>query len=780
MQSVIDALVAERGVSSQLETVKKTALERSTASTIVPNATYRFQFNKEFTLKQGMELIPYLAQLGISHCYASPLLKARPGSTHGYDIIDHKELNPEIGTLEDLAHFVIELRKHDMGLILDIVPNHMGIGQDNAWWMDVLENGPASMYVDYFDIDWQPVKDDLRGKVLLPILGEQYGSVLQNGQLALEFAPERGALFLRYFEHVVPLNPVSYPTVLGLRLNVLKERVGADNEQVLEYLSILSAFQHLPNHIEPVGFSERIREKRTQMKRLAVLCRENPEIRQFIEQNLTEFEVKPDNPAILQRMHNLLEAQAYRLAHWRVASDEINYRRFFDVDSLAAIRTEDPRVFSEMHDMVVKLIGERLIDGLRIDHPDGLYDPADYFLQLQTAAANQYQCKFDVDAQDFRPNELPIYLVVEKILAPFEHLEQNWAVNGTVGYDFLNSVNEILICSDNEGAFDDIYEQVIGSRINYDDLKRHCKHVILDNVLNSELNVLAHRLSRIAESSWFFRDFTLNSLRQALREVLSCFPVYRTYIVPGKVNKVARQYIDWAVGLAKRHSTSLHTDIYDFVRQVLTMELAERAREFSSEVDPEKFKQAVEVFAMKFQQFTGPVMAKSVEDTMFYRYNRFVGLNEVGGEPQKFGGSISAFHHQNQIRQQKRPYELLSTSTHDTKRSEDVRTRLAVLSEIPQMWQERLTAWTRFNRSRKVQIEDEYAPDANDEYLIYQTIVGAFPLADQDPLRQVPRAPHLSIGRRSALASSNTSLKQRGKGRNTRVGSIRIKAMRMR
>ncbi len=762
--------------------------EEKTWTTEIPASTYRLQMHGGFPLRTAIQIIPYLSALGISHCYLSPLLRAKKGSMHGYDIVNHKELNPEIGSLEDLDAFVCELKKYNMGLILDIVPNHMGIGPDNPWWADVLENGPASAYADYFDVDWSPIKSELFGKVLLPILGDSYGSVLKSGQLRIDFDQTKGSLSLCYFDHHLPLNPVSYPAVLGRRSHVLKERFGTEDPDVMDYLSILTAFQHLPNHIEPVGFSERIREKKTQMRRLSALCQRNSGLTDFIFENLSEFEIKEDDPSAIERMHELLEQQAYRLAYWRVSSDEINYRRFFDVDSLAAIRTEDGRVFKEMHELVFRLVRDGKVQGLRIDHPDGLFDPAQYFSQLQAEVASQCQISYHpgtepvnnagigagnssaTSAANNRENgsgngsengsgngsemssannaaddsgisagssgaessvpaqSLPIYIVVEKILAPFEHLEQDWTVHGTVGYEFLNAVNALLIDTSNEQKFTDLYDEFLGDKINYDNLKQECKYLILDTVLASELNVLSHRLNKIAESSWFFRDLTLNSLKSALRGVLSSFPVYRTYVKPGKVEKSAKQYIDWAVGLARKKSPLLHPNVYEFLRQVLTLDLVESAAEYSTLADPRALEQTVQNFAMKFQQFTGPVMAKSVEDTAFYRYNRFVGLNEVGGEPHKFGGSQAGFHHQNQLRQQRHPYEMLSTSTHDTKRSEDVRARLAILSELPEFWREKVLLWSRMNRSRKVEIDGEQAPDPNDEYLLYQTLVGVFPL----------------------------------------------------
>lgn len=693
----------------------------------LPSSTYRFQFNKDFTFKDATKLVPYLAKLGISHCYASPFLKARPGSMHGYDIIDHKQINPEIGTASDLDKMVSELHEHGMGLILDIVPNHMGIGKVNNWWMDVLENGPASIFADYFDIDWKPVKPELYGKVTLPVLGDSYGAILKGGHFKLQFTPETGSLAIRYYENEFPVNPATYPQVLGNRLDVLKERLGKNNPDVMIYESILTALAGLPSHTEQKGFTGRVREKQVQLNRLASLCKQNPEFVNFVEQNLREFEVSPDDKLSYERMHELLEAQAYRLVFWRVASDEINYRRFFDINELAAVRTEDPRVFAEMHELVFNLVGEGKLDGLRIDHPDGLFDPAAYFAQLQIKAAERMKRPAPADADlALGRNALPIYIVVEKILAPFEHLEDDWAVHGTVGYEFLNSLFNVFIATENEHAFESTYEAFIGRLVDYESAKRECKGLILDTVLASELHVLAHRLSQIAEVSWEYRDFTQNSLRKALRHIVTNFPVYRTYVTPKKVDKNAKQYIDWAVRLAKRFGSAVAPEVYDFVRNVLCLEAAEVPAE--NDEPAVSFLQAIQTIAMKFQQFTGPVMAKSVEDTLFYRFNRFVCLNEVGGEPDRFGITVPSFHHQNMQRQLRRSHEMLASSTHDTKRSEDVRARLAVISEIPKLWEQKTQQWARMNRSRKVLVDEEQFPDANDEYLIYQTLVGACPI----------------------------------------------------
>lgn len=717
-------------MQSKIETQE--LIEPEVYRTTIPCATYRIQFNKDFTFKQAMEVIPYLAELGISHIYASPFFRARPGSMHGYDIIDHQVMNPEIGTTEEFNELVATLRSHGMGLIVDFVPNHMGIGSDNPWWIDVLENGAASAYASYFDIDWAPVKRELFGKVLIPVLGESYGNILASGQLKLAFACDTGKISINYYDHHLPLDPVSYPVVLGQRLDELKEDLGETDPDLLEYLSVLSAFERLPNHIEPVGFAQRIGEKVVQMRRLSSLCHRSKRVRAFVDENIEHFNVIEGEPASMQRMHDLLEAQPYRIAYWRVASDEINYRRFFDINDLAAIRTEDARVFNDIHSLVFDMAAERLIDGIRIDHPDGLFDPETYFRRLQQVCAERLGI-------DFRPQNssggelhrtLPVYVVAEKILAPFEQLEESWLIHGTTGYDFMDTLNNLLVAEQNEAHFNSIYEDFIGYKSNYETMKHECKEVILDTVLASELNVLAHRLSRIAESSWFFRDFTLSSLRNAIRNIVVHFPVYRTYTSGHGVPDSAKQFIDWAVALAKRDN-GVPWPVLDFVAGVLKGDLDPDVFGITEAEQAFTVRQRMTEFAMQFQQFTGPVTAKSVEDTLFYRYSRLVCLNEVGGEPKRFGTSEAAFHRQNVMRQEKRPYGMLATSTHDTKRSEDVRARIAVLSEIPDRWRERVFKWSKLNEQHKPVVDEESIPDRNDEYMLYQNIVGAFPYDDR-------------------------------------------------
>lgn len=673
-------------------------------------------------------------------------MKAREGSAHGYDITNHKELNSEIGTREEFMQFAQALKSENMGLILDIVPNHMGAGRDNPWWMDLLENGTSSLYSDYFDIDWNPLAADLKDKILLPILGDSYGNILKNGELQLRFNPETAHFWLDYYENTIPVNPVSYPLILNHRLDVLDARLGKNNPAFLEYQSIASAFDRLP--VESDGNwarkEERTRERTIAGNRLITLGQQHPEVFNFIQENVRDFQPQQDDPTNLSRLHRLLEMQVYRLSNWRVASDEINYRRFFDINDLVAIRVEDQRVFNDTHDLIMELIQQGLVTGLRIDHPDGLYDPAKYFRQLQEEAARRLNIPVRED-WSLGDDQLPLYVLIEKILAPFERLPGEWTVQGTTGYEFANSVNSLFVNQDNEKEMTRIYDKVMGERVNFEELVHECKKLIMRTTLNSELGVLTQQLYRLCKQNWSCRDFTLHNLRSALMEIVACFPVYRTYVTPEEVSKKDGEYIDWAVNLAKRRSTAIDTSIYNFIRSVLLLEAhAESIGENiplspnsekppgdkpPSEAEEQRlFRTAVCHFAMKFQQYSGPVMAKGMEDTSFYRYNRLISLNEVGGEPKAFGISPATFHYRNQQRLKQTPHTMLSTSTHDTKRSEDVRARISVLSEVPEDWQKHLTYWRRVHRHLKRSIDGgEMAPSANDEYLFYQTLLGVWP-----------------------------------------------------
>jgi (1->4)-alpha-D-glucan 1-alpha-D-glucosylmutase len=684
----------------------------------IPVATYRLQFNRDFTFAQATELIPYLAALGISHCYASPYLRARPGSTHGYDIIDHNSLNPEIGTPEDYDRFVSTLHEHGMGQLLDIVPNHMGVmGSDNAWWLDVLENGRASTYAEFFDIDWDPLKDELQGKVLVPVLGDQYGTILDRGELKLTFDAERAEFSIFYYQHRFPINPRQYPRILAREINRLEQTMEPGNEHLLELQSLVSAFSHLPARSEtaPEQRGERLRDKEINKRRLAALCARSPEITSFITDNVQGLNGVVGDAKSFDELHELIKFQAYRLAYWRVAADDINYRRFFDVNDLAGLRQEIPTVFSTTHRYISELLKEGKIDGLRIDHPDGLYDPAEYFRHLQEL----------MDNPPTPAGSPPAYVVTEKILTGEERIPDGWPVWGTTGYEFVNLVNGVFVDSSTAGRMDRIYRGFVGHNVDFERIVYESKKIVMHGALTSELNVLASSLSRIALANRHTCDFTLNSLREALSEVAACFPVYRTYITANQISSADRLYIEEAVKCAKRRSTAADITIFDFIHEVLLTRQGEGRPDF--------YRRSVINFAMKFQQFTSALMAKGLEDTSFYRYHQLISLNEVGGDPRRFGVSVAAFHLANQERNKNWPHTMLATSTHDTKRSEDVRTRIDVLSEIPLAWRRRVRRWRDMNAAKKRILDGMEAPTRNDEYLLYQTLLGVWPTAESQP-----------------------------------------------
>ncbi|HEV2148044.1 MAG TPA: malto-oligosyltrehalose synthase [Longimicrobiaceae bacterium] len=693
---------------------------RHPAAGRVPLSTYRLQFNHLFTFRDAAELVPYLAELGVSDLYASPYLQARPGSLHGYDITDHNRLNPEIGTPEEHARMTGLLREHGMGHLLDIVPNHMGVAAGaNPWWNDVLENGPSSPRAAYFDIDWAPYKPELEGKVLLPVLGDQYGVVLERGELRLVY--EEGRFYVEYWDTRFPSAPGPTAAVLRLALERLEE-LEADHPDRMELESIVTALERLParRRTDAASVAERRREKTVTQRRLRTLYGGSPEVRRALDEAVAEYNGTPGDPRSFDRLDALLEDQAYRLAFWRVAAEEINYRRFFDVNDLAGVRVERGEVFQATHRLILQLVREGKVTGLRIDHPDGLFHPHDYLRDLQVETAG-------VDPDDER-----FYVVVEKILTGDETIPDDWRTAGTVGYEFLNRVNGLFVAGDNQAAMDTIYGRFAHERIRFPELAYRKKRLILESSLVSELNVLTTMLGRISERSRRSRDFTFGLLHDALREVIAGFPVYRTYVdaFAGRVSERDRAYVEQAVRAARRRNPAMSRSLFDFVRSVLLLDWPEG-------LDEEARKEHAR-FVMKFQQLTGPVMAKGVEDTAFYVFNRLVSLNEVGGEPDHFGVPPEELHRYLRERAEHWPHALSTSSTHDTKRSEDVRARIDVLSEVPDLWEAHVTTWAELNRrSRRYDDEEHPVPAPGDEYLLYQTLVGAWPLgATEDQAHQ--------------------------------------------
>lgn len=668
----------------------------------VPESTYRLQLNGGFTFKDTLAVIPYLSALGITHLYASPILKARSGSTHGYDIVDHATLNPEIGTASDLQDLDQRLHQHGMGQIMDLVPNHMGVGgADNKWWLDVLEYGQASPYAVYFDIDWHPVKEELRNKVLLPVLDDQYGEVLERGDLKLSFDPESGEFSVWFYNHRFPIDPGTYSCIL--------EPAEGTDETLRDLARTARNFAR-PHQCNAEQAQARRLDAEGLKQDLAAWWRSGDPAQRTMETLLQRMNGVAGNAPTFASLHQLLEEQAYRLAWWRVASDEINYRRFFDINDLAGLRMELDEVFDATHQLVAELLRSGRLDGLRIDHPDGLRDPAAYFRALRE--------RLHTDNGD------QFYLVVEKILANYERLPANWPVQGTTGYEFMFLTNNLLVDGDGQAPLTRIYHRFIGRTIDYGELLYERKKLIIRNQLSSELTVLANLADGLAQADPRTRDFTLNGLRDALIEFVACFPVYRTYLTAEPVGDEDRRYVHWALAQARKRTTAQELRIFDFIEDLLLLA--------GFEDRTEGFRREALRFAARVQQYTAPVMAKAMEDTTFYIYNRLVSLNEVGGDPHLFGISTAAFHRANRERLEQWPHAMLASSTHDSKRSEDVRARLAVLSELPQEWRQHLRRWKQLNRAKAVQLENTRAPSRNDEYLIYQTLLGVWPLQDLD------------------------------------------------
>jgi len=689
-------------------------MDASSAAT--PTASYRLQLHAGFGLRDATRLVPYLARLGVSHVYCSPYLRARAGSPHGYDITDHAALDPEIGDEADLAAFVAALRAQDMGQILDFVPNHMGIGQaDNTWWLDVLEYGEASPWAGFFDIDWHPAKRELRGKVLAPFLGDHYGRVLERGELRLAFDADAGAFSVWYHQHRFPIGPRGAARLLAPARRRLHERLGAEHPAVLAFDRALNDLATGPTGATPVRRREAARAACERAKReLARVAAAEPALREAIDAAVLGFEAAPGRPEGCRALHRLLEAQSYRLAFWRVASDEINYRRFFDINELAGLRVERRDVFDLAHRRVLEWIARGELDGLRIDHIDGLLDPRGYCERLREAVGDR-----------------PLHLVVEKILAHHEALREEWPVDGTTGYEFLNEVGGLFVDPTGEAGLGRSWRRFAPAARDFDDELYLCKKHVMNFLLAGELQVLANELDRLSESSTHTRDFTQNTLREALKEVVACFPVYRSYVTGRGASAEDRRDIDWAIAQARRRSSDPEPTLFDWIHRVLTADLGLPAEADSASGEAGGFRRRDVVrFAMRFQQLTGPVMAKSLEDTAFYRQHRLASLCEVGGDPRRFGTSPAAFHRANAERLRRWPRAMLATSTHDTKRGEDTRLRIHVLSEIAPEWDRRVRRWATWSRRLKRTVDDEPAPAPDDEYLLYQTLVGTWPEVD--------------------------------------------------
>ncbi|HEU5122778.1 MAG TPA: malto-oligosyltrehalose synthase [Verrucomicrobiae bacterium] len=680
----------------------------------IPRATYRLQFNRDFTFAQATEILEYLRDLGVTDVYASPLFQAGPDSTHGYDICCFGKINPNIGSEETFERFTAQREKLGLGLLLDMVPNHMGAALSNGWWLDVLEHGPESRYGSFFDIDWNPDHPALKNKVLLPVLGDHYDKVLERGELKL--VSENGKFFISYFDKKFPVaaktlpfsppqNAIELERVLAEFNGVSTDQAQTSNRSNIKMSATIPGLSNTPSPPSEAGGEGRGEEafssKSPHPAPLPTLrCGE----RELIN---AQGSRQPSSDCL----HALIQQQHYRLAFWRVASEEINYRRFFDVTELVSLRMDLPDVFAASHEKIFTWLKSKAITGLRIDHPDGLLDPKQYFERLQTGAAEIGIRK--------------LYVVVEKILSGDEPLPHDWPVWGTTGYDFLNRVNGLFVDSANAQSFTEIYQKFAGADSSatqpFSELVQQNKRRILETSLISELDSLTHRLQNVAAKTSAGIDFTFNQLKAALKEIIAAFPVYRTYLTRESAHPSAQDsaMIRQAIDLAKTSAPISDSSIFEFIESLLSLKLI-------LELDLETADPARE-FVLRFQQLTGPVMAKGLEDTTFYNFNRLISLNEVGGDPDRFGASVQAFHEANLNTAKHWPHTLLATATHDTKRGEDARARINVLSEIPEEWDRALTRWRQWNADKNVQLNGKPAPTANDEYLLYQSLVGALP-----------------------------------------------------
>ena len=664
----------------------------------VPCATYRVQFNRAFQFKHALGLLPYLRALGITDLYASPIFKARKGSMHGYDVVDPSRLNPELGSEQDFDALVRKLREFDMGLMLDIVPNHMAATPENPWWMDVLENNSASAFSAFFDVEWGTRNPGVQDKIFLPILGELYGAALEEKKLQLSL--EQGGFRVKYYSVRLPLDPSTYGEILSYRLTEFLQQVKGNHPGREEFGRVLELAERLPARTvtEWEAMETRRHDVPELKKRLWAVYTGYQQVHEFINENVRIFNGTKGDASSFDLLDDLLNKQPYQLTYWKVAREKINYRRFFDVSDLIGVRAQDPQVFEGTHQLTLQLLREGKVTALRVDHIDGLYDPLAYLAQLQARAS--------------RETGDSVYVVVEKILSDEETLPQEWPVAGTTGYDFLGVTNNLFILPEGLENLQLFYNRYCGMDQAFPDIAYSQKKRILLDLFAGEIATLGVQLSRLAEKDRYARDLSPAEMQLALIEVTASLPVYRTYTRDGVASGSDRVFIERAFADARIRNPKITAGCFQFLERVLFFRL-------QNDEDAQRF-------IMRWQQLTGPVMAKGVEDTTLYQFNRLVSMNDVGGSP--YATSAGYFHSFNRLRREHWPDTMNATSTHDTKRSEDVRSRINVLSEMPGDWQKNINRWTRWNRDRKEKVDGSPVPDSNDEYLIYQTLVGAWPL----------------------------------------------------
>ncbi|MBW4650510.1 MAG: malto-oligosyltrehalose synthase [Kastovskya adunca ATA6-11-RM4] len=665
----------------------------------IPAATYRIQFHVGFNFEAAKKIVPYLSELGISDLYASPIFKATEGSTHGYDVVDPTVLNPELGTPEDFKVLVQELQQRQMGWLQDIVPNHMAYAGQNQMLMDVLENGPDSEFFDYFDIAWDQSYEDRRGRVLAPLLGNFYGDSLENGEIQLQY--DQTGLSVNYYNLRLPIRIESYVQFLTHELGKLARTLGRQHPDFVKLLGILYLLKNLPS--ETKG-RERYDHIAFVKGLLWELYTQNPAVEEFIQHNIETFNGESGNSKSFDLLDSLLSDQFYRLAFWKVGAEEINYRRFFTVNELISVKVEELKVFNKTHSLISQLVEEGAITGLRIDHIDGLYDPTQYLERLREKMGD-------------------VYITVEKILELDEQLPNFWPIQGTSGYNFLNYVNGIFCKSVNEERMRSIYAQFTNLDAPYEELVKQKKALIVEKNLAGDADNLAQLLKRISGQTRGGSDFTQYGLKRALVEILTLFPVYRTYVNEDGLDESDRQYVQAVIAKAREDLPLLSKEL-DYIEEIL---LQKNGEPLTSEQKAERLH-----FVMRMQQLTGPLMAKGVEDTLLYVYNLLLSLNEVGGNPGHFGLQPADFHAFNQTRKTHWSQAMSATSTHDTKRGEDARARINILSEIPDEWETQVRTWSELNRQFKKLTKNRAIPSSNDEYFLYQTLIGAFPFDERE------------------------------------------------
>jgi (1->4)-alpha-D-glucan 1-alpha-D-glucosylmutase len=678
----------------------------------LPSATYRVQLNQDFRFADVLKILDYLHELGISDLYLSPVLASRKGSGHGYDVTDPTRINPELGTEEEFAALQTELQNRGMGLLLDTVPNHMAASAENPWWMDVLENGAQSAFAAFFDIEWHPHSRSLDGKILLPVLGRSFGEALDSGEIRLTF--QDGRFFFQYLDSLFPLSPRSYHAILNYHVDRLKESLGEDAAAYHEYSGILASVRELSNGDRRSAETPAERRSRFESSRdrLKSLMASSKEVADFVQENVADINGKQDDPGSFRFLQRLLAEQNYKLAFWQNLNESINYRRFFTIADLVGVRVEDPLVFEATHGLILRLVSKNPFAGLRVDHIDGLRDPLAYLNKLQERLSS-----------DEARKETSAYVLVEKILSRHEHLPDDWPACGTTGYDYLNDANGLFVEPEGARRIEEIYSTFIGRKQNFVDVVYQKKKLVMNTLLGVEMRTLGRHLAELAAQDRYARELNREQLIDALIEVTACLPVYRTYIRNMDLPAHATKYIEEALAAARSRAPHVSPACFDFVREVLLLLNPPHVL-----VDQREARLA---FVMRWQQFTGPIVAKGFEDTALYVYSPLLSLNEVGGDPQpSTAAPLEDFYDFIESRR-KWPGSLNASSTHDTKRSEDVRARLNALSEIPSEWNEHLVLWAKQNARHKEQVDGHAVPDRNEEYFLYQTLLGVWPL-DQD------------------------------------------------